>query len=415
MYRTALMRAYGLAAHLALPRLARARMARLNAAGVTEARAREVLGHATAARPEGRLLWVHAASVGESLSVLPILHALPEGVRVLMTTATPTAADILAQRLPDGALHQFAPLDAPVPARRFLDHWRPDASMFVESELWPTLLAASTMPAALIGARLSEKSLRRWAKVPRTAQAVLGRFALILAQNDDVAQALRGLGAAAVETGGNLKALSGALPVDAGLLTQARDTLEGRPVWMAASTHPGEDRPILEAHKAALAQHPDLCLILAPRHPERRPEVEALCTALGLTVTTRGRGGWPDRQVWLVDTLGELGSLYPLSPLVLLGGSLQPIGGHNPFEVAHAGAAILTGPHTENFSETYAALEGAGAVQRTTAQTLQSDLSHLLADPQHIADLQARAARFAAAQTGEASALAQRLTQVLGL
>ncbi|MEO0939608.1 MAG: 3-deoxy-D-manno-octulosonic acid transferase [Pseudomonadota bacterium] len=415
---TALLRAYALATRLAIPFIARRRIARLRGAGVPAYRAHEVVGVTAGERPGGALLWVHAASVGESLSVLPLIRALQArapGLKVMVTSVTPTSAQMLEDRLPQGAWHQFAPLDAPGPVDRFLKRWRPDAALFVESEIWPNMLLRSDMPRALVGARLSERSLRRWASAPRTASALLGRFNLILAQNDAVTQALRSLGPAPVETGGNLKALSGALPIDTALLEGARAALAGRPAWIAASTHPGEEEVILAAHKTLRQQHADLCLILVPRHPERRAEVEALAKASDLPLTTRSTGGMPDKAVWVVDTLGELGSLYPLAPLVLLGGSLREIGGHNPFEVAHAGAAILTGPHTGNFSETYAALEAAGAVTRVDDSTLAAAVGALLDAPEDLARLRKAATGFAAAQTGEADALAAQLAAVLGL
>lgn len=415
---TGLLRAYGLATRLAIPFVARRRIARLRRAGVPVHRAHEVVGVTAGERPGGQLLWVHAASVGESLSVLPLIRALQghlPGLKVMVTSVTPTSAALLEDRLPDAAWHQFAPLDAPGPVDRFLKRWRPDAALFVESEIWPNMLLRAELPRALVGARLSERSLRRWARAPGTAAALLGRFALILAQNDAVAQALRTLGPAPVETGGNLKALSGALPIDADLLEGARAALANRPAWIAASTHPGEEEVILAAHQALRQQHPDLCLILAPRHPERGAEVEALAKASALSVSTRSSGGMPDKAVWIVDSLGELGSLYPLAPLVLLGGSLREIGGHNPFEVAHAGAAILAGPHTDNFSETYAALEAAGAVRRVDAGSLAAEVGGLLDQPGALAQLRQAATAFAADQTGAADALAAQLAAVLGL
>ncbi|MEL7100556.1 MAG: 3-deoxy-D-manno-octulosonic acid transferase [Pseudomonadota bacterium] len=415
---TPLLRAYQIATMGIVPFAARRRVNKLRAAGVPLHRAHEVLGNTALERPGGQLLWVHAASVGESLSVLPLIDALQaqvDGLKVLVTSVTPTSAALLEKRLPRGAWHQFAPLDAPGPVDRFLRRWRPDAALFVESEIWPNILTRTDMPKALVGARLSERSLRRWAKAPQTAAALLGRFALILAQNADIAGALRGLGAPRVETGGNLKALSPALPVDDALVSDARAALGGRPAWIAASTHPGEEAVILRAHATLRSKRPDLCLLLAPRHPERGPEVAALAAAQGLEATTRSTGGLPDHAVWILDTLGELGSLYQLAPLVLLGGSLRDIGGHNPFEVAHAGAAILAGPHTANFSETYAALEAAGAVRRLDDASLDQTLSDLLAAPEEVQDLAFAATAFVAAQTDRAEDITARLIQALSL
>ena len=419
---TLLYRAYAAATAVALPFAARARVKRLRTAGVSAHRAHEVLGHATEQRPGGTLIWFHAASVGESLSVLSLIEAMGRAlpyVRFLITSGTPTSATLIAARMPPRTRHQFAPLDGAGPLRRFLQSWRPDACVLVESELWPNMLVqtrAANIPMALVNARLSEKSLRRWAKHRETAQFLLGGFAMVLAQTQALAEQLVSLGAPAARTfrGADLKSLSAPLPVDQTALTEIRKSLGDRPVWAACSTHPGEERDVLAAHQALLKNHPGLCLILAPRHPERRAEVETLIAETGLDFTTRSVGGLPQAQVYLADTLGELGIWYTCAPFVFLGGSLKPIGGHNPFEPAHAGAAILSGTHVTNFADTFARLDAAGGV-KMVADTgdLAATAGHWLASPDALNKAREAAKDFAGKQSGALDDIAAQLIEHL--
>ncbi len=419
---TLLYRVYTALTAVVLPFAARARVRRLRRAEVPTHRAHEILGHASAERPGGRLIWVHAASVGESLSVLPLIEAMGRAdpaQHFLITSATPTSAALIAARAPGGCIHQYAPLDAGGPLRRFLSRWRPDAAIFVESELWPQMLVqtrARGVPIALVGARLSATSLRRWAKAADTARFILGQFDLILAQNAAMAEALRALApdTTAVETGFNLKSLSPPLPVEPAALAHMQRSTKARPVWVAASTHPGEEAEALAAHAQVLRQHPDALLILAPRHPERGDEVAEVIAAQGLTFTRRSAGDAPDAQVFLADTLGEMGLWYALARFVFLGGSLRPHGGHNPFEVAHAGAALMTGPHIANFSESFAPLEAAGAVKLVSdADDLARQALVWLDHPDTLDKARAAARGFVADRSAEADGIAQRLIDVL--
>ena len=398
---------------------------KLRRAGVSVTRAHEKLGHATEERRgSGPLVWFHAASVGESLSVLALITrmglALPQA-QFLITSGTATSADLVARRLPARTVHQFAPLDAPGPLKRFLTHWRPDAAIFVESELWPQMLRrthASGARMALVNARLSAGSIQRWQKRPRLARYIFEVFTLILTQNDAMAEALVAMNAPPerVARGSNLKSLSDPLPVDHDTLYEARAALGHRPVWIASSTHAGEEETVLAAHAALLKRHPDLHLILAPRHPDRSAEVAGLIEAAGLRFTTRSKGEAPGAQVYLADTMGELGSWYALGRIVFLGGSLRPIGGHNAYEVAQAGAAILSGRHVSNFSETYAALEDAGAVTFVDdATSLAENIARLLEDPAALDAAAGAAEGFAARQTDKLDSIAARLIAALEL
>lgn len=326
-----------------------------------------------AARPAGRLAWVHAASVGETVSVLPVIEAMAlrdPGLSVLVTTGTVTSATLLARRIPPAlaprVIHRFVPLDVPRWAGRFLDGWRPDAAVFVESELWPNLLAAAAargVPLALVNARMSERSARRWARAPALAREVLGRFRLVLAQSEADAARLRALGAPA-SCMGNLKYAAAPLPVDGAEQARLAALLAGRPAWLAASTHPGEEAIVLAAHRRLAAAHPGLLCIIVPRHPERGPEVAALAAGLGASRRAAGEDPGPGCAVHVADTLGELGLFYRLARCAFVGGSLVAHGGQNPLEPARLGCPVLVGPHTWNFAEVVARLEAAGGVLR---------------------------------------------------
>ncbi|MGJ8625486.1 MAG: 3-deoxy-D-manno-octulosonic acid transferase [Sulfitobacter sp.] len=410
---------------LILPFAARSSTRKLRDAGVPITRAHEKLGHATEERRgSGPLIWFHAASVGESLSVLALITrmgvALPRA-HFLITSGTETSARLVAQRMPPRTVHQFAPLDAPGPMKRFLKHWRPDAAVFVESELWPQMLRRthdSGARMAMVNARLSEKSMAQWRKMPKLSGYMLDVFDLILTQNDAMAEAMVTLNAPAdrVARGINLKSMAGPLPVDEDALFEARAALGHRPVWVASSTHPGEEAAVLKAHKLLLKKHPDLCLILAPRHPERGDEVTELIAGESLSLTRRTRGDAPGGQVFLADTLGELGTWYALTDVVFLGGSLRPIGGHNPYEVAQSGAAVLSGVHVTNFAETFAEMETLGAARLVAdAEYLAEKLQNWLSDDKARAKAGAAAQAFAHAQTDKLDSIAARLIKALGL
>jgi 3-deoxy-D-manno-octulosonic-acid transferase len=418
------LRLYGAAADLLGP-LAYARVRRrLEAHGTAPARWPERMGHATLPRPDGPLVWLHAASVGESASVLPLVAhwgRVQPATEFLITSGTATSAEMLARRLPPRSRHQFAPLDTRPALRRFLRHWRPDAGVFVESELWPQMLresAGAGVPLALVNARLSDRSVRRWARAGRTARHLMGHFRLIHCQDARTEANLRTLGLDHARQGPNLKALSGALPVEAGARAAAEAQIGARPVWLAASTHPGEEEIVLEAHRRLLAHEPEALLILAPRHPERGAEIELRIAESGFRGARRSIGAvpGPDTQVYLADTLGEMGLWYALCPVTCLCGSFVPVGGHTPYEPAHAGAAILHGPLHANFAEVYPALDACGAGQEVAdAAALSVGVAHLLEDPAHLAAMRQAARGFAGGDSGALDTLTADLIAALGL
>ena len=382
-----------------------------------EARFGERLGRPSLPRPDGRLVWMHGASVGESLSLLPLVarlrEALPD-VHVLITSGTVTSAQLLRERLPAGVQHQFVPVDRPGAVRQFVGHWRPDLSVWVESELWPNLIletAARGTPMLLLNGRVSRRSATRWRRAPRLSRPLLTVFDSVLAQTDADAERFRALGARNVTVQGNLKNDAPPLPADEGRVASLTQAVGGRPCWAAASTHEGEEDVVAEAISALRRSVPNLLTILAPRHPERGDACIELLEGYGLTVARRSTGGavTPTTAVYLVDTLGELGLVYRLADIAFVGGSLAPHGGHNPLEPARLDCALVTGPHTENFAQALAALEDAGAVSRVTDAGTLADAVRALLD-----DETARAARAAAAHEA-ARALGGGVDAALGL
>jgi len=399
--------AYRVAARLATPFLPV--LLRRRAAQGKEDRTRlgERRGEPTVARPAGPLVWIHGASVGETISLLPVAERLAaDRITVLMTSGTVTSARLMARRLPPGAIHQFVPLDAPAYVRRFLDHWHPDLALIAESEIWPNLILEADrrgVPVVLVNARISERSFARWRKAGDVSRAVFSRFALCLAQSDADGGRLFALGAQRVAVTGNLKYDVPPPPADPLRVSMIEGLIGSRPVWMAASTHPGEEDVVLAAHREASLRHPHLLTIIAPRHPHRGAEIEELVRRAGLSGSRRSQGLQPDRatDVYIADTIGELGIFYRTVPLALTGGSLVPHGGQNPIEPAKLGTAVLHGPHVHNFVDVFAALDSAGGAVGVTAETLPEVLGELLGDPAGLRWM-ARAAGGAVAELGGA-------------
>lgn len=341
----------------------------------------------TVSRPASPLIWVHGASVGEIIAAVGLIERLNvQGFRILVTSGTVTSAELAAQRMPPAMIHQFVPLDAPRFVGRFLNHWRPDLALFMESDLWPNMILAADarrIPMILVNGRLSEQSFRRWQRVPRTIAALLQRFQLCLAQSQDDARRYATLGAA-VNITGNLKIDVAPPPADPAAFGAIEAAIAGRPIIAAASTHPGEEAILIGVHQRLRGQVPNLLTVIAPRHPERGPDIAAAAEAAGLRAPLRSRGQMPDGtgDIYILDTIGELGLLYRLAPIVFMGGSLASHGGQNPIEAAKLGAAILHGPNVWNFAEIYAALDAAhGAREVADPAALTARARDWLTDP----------------------------------
>lgn len=390
--------------------LARALLKRRLEAGKEDAaRLNERKGEASRDRPEGRLCWIHGASVGESLSVLPLVERLTAreaGLSVLVTTGTVTSARLMAARLPKAAFHQFIPVDHPPFVRRFLAHWRPDLALFVESEFWPNLLLETRRAApfmALVNGRVSPRSFDAWIKRPRSIRYLLSQFDLLLAQDPQNAERLSALADRTVPTFGNLKNAAAPLPADESALSNLQREIGERPVLLAASTHPGEEDAVIAATRLLIADLPDVLVIIAPRHPARGPAIASLCAAAGFGVARRASGESinPGSTFFIADTLGELGLFYRVAGAAFVGGSLVDKGGHNPLEPARLGPAILHGPHAFNFAETYAQLRHAGgAALVRNERELAAAARRLFADETTRAAM-ADAARASAKLSGE--------------
>jgi len=350
-------------------------------------RSDERLGIASLPRPEGLLIWIHGASVGESVAALPLIDALIAALpcHVLLTSGTVTSAKVMQQRLPDKAIHQFVPIDTPAATARFLEHWKPQIGLFVDSDMWPNLILnaqARGMKLAQINARISARSFANWRRVRASAGILLAAFETCLALDEDIAARFRALGARDVRVTGSLKADAPLLPADPDKLAALKAAIGARPVFLASQTHQGEDETILPAHDALHRQFPDLLTIIVPRHPERGSAIAMLCGTRPAKL--RSRGEMPDAAtaIYIADTIGELGLFYRLARFCFVGGSLIRHGGQNPLEPAKLGCAVFAGPYTFNFTDAYEtifAAQGTGLV--TSAGEIATSAASLLADP----------------------------------
>ncbi|MCB1722046.1 MAG: 3-deoxy-D-manno-octulosonic acid transferase [Alphaproteobacteria bacterium] len=367
----------------------------------------ERLGVSQCPRPKGRLLWVHAASVGEVQSALILIHkllALYEGVQVLVTTGTRSSAKMMETALPEGAFHQYYPVDHPEWVEAFLSHWSPDLILWMESELWPNMLLAiqaREIPAILINARLSPRSFRIWNLFKSASRKVLRSFTLILCQTDKDETFYRRLGAQNVEVSDNLKYSAAPLPCDEAALKTINGAFINRPCWVYASSHAGEEKMAVQIHARLKNSIPDLLTVIVPRHPERRTAIAQELDGLGLNIVFRGEDKilpGDDTDIYIADTMGELGLFYRACPVAVIGRSFSDDGGggHNPIEAAQLHCAVMHGPHVQNLQEIFDEMDVAGAALRLdTSESLESHLHDLLTSAEKIEALQQKAYDFA--------------------
>ncbi len=399
--------AYRLISTAATPMVRRHLRRRVARGREDAARLAERFGHPGIARPAGPLIWIHSASVGESLSALPLIARIREdwpGLDLLMTTGTVTSARLMAERLPEGVIHQYVPVDLPAAVRRFLTHWRPALGLIVESEFWPNLLLQARSRGTtlvLVNGRMSVASYESWRRIRPLIGHLLGQFEFALAQSREDEAHLRDLGAAAPLRLGNLKFAAPPLAANPDELTALETAFGSRPRWLAASTHPGEEEIVAEVHARLAARTPNLLTVLAPRHPDRGPAIAEAFAARGLEVVLRssGRPVTPESAVYLADTIGEMGLWYRLCQVVFVGGSLIPKGGQNLLEPAKLGCAIVCGPHMTNFMRVTEEMGRADALRRVAdTEQLAAAISWLLDDEPARAGMIRAAADYAGSQ-----------------
>ena len=382
----------------------------------------ERLGQAGRPRPSGPVVWVHAASVGESLSMLTLIDGLlarDPDLHVLVTTGTVTSAKLMAERLPERAFHQYMPVDRPAYVRAFLNHWHPCAALWAESEFWPNMLMDAQkrrIPMVLINGRISDKSFKTWTRFSGSIKRLLGGFDLALGQTEDDAARLSALGAPTTDCLGNLKFSAPPLPCDEDELARLRGLIGDRPVWLAASTHAGEEEMAGRVHSALKTTHPNLLTIIVPRHAPRGDEVTEALRTQGLTVAQRCAKNdiSSDTEVYVADTIGELGLFFRLAPLVFMGKSLLARGGQNPLEPAALGACVLFGPHMDNFVDLSARMLRAGAARQVADEAaLTEAVAALLDAPTQRQTLSEAGQTFASGAAGVADRVIERLGPIL--
>lgn len=416
--------AYGVATRLLEPLAPRLLDGRARRGKEDPIRVDERLGVASAPRPDGDLVWLHGVSVGESLSLLPVVQRLRRerpDLTVLVTSGTTTSAAILSERLPAGVIHQYAPVDAPGVVAAFLDHWRPSLAVFVESELWPNLILEARrrgVKLVLASARITQKTVDGWRRFPGAARTLLAAFDRILPQDETSAARLESLGAR-IDGHVNLKLSGEAPPHDPAAFTRLSAAIGDRPVVVAASTHDGEEIALVRALDKLTER---LCLILIPRHPDRRDEIAAALTRDGYRFALRSRGEEPDRDtdLYVADTLGEMGLFLRIADVVVMGGSFSaalekpPVGGHNPLEPARLGKAAVTGPDMTNWGAVTEALVAAGGLTMVDAPwDLPAILAPLVADADAAKAMGERGRRAAAEAGSGLDRLWEAMTSLL--
>lgn len=376
-----------------------------------EERFSERLGITKISRPEGIIVWIHAASVGESISVLPLVNLLLESnknTNILFTTGTVTSAKILQKRLPKRVIHQFVPVDKYITVKRFLEHWKPDIALWVESELWPNLIIESQKSGCKmiqVNARISEDSRRTWQRAKKLIQRMLECFSLSLAQSQQDADRLKELGAKNTKYIGNLKYDAPPLPTDPKEAGQILKAIGERQFWVAASTHKGEEEIIFSIHRKLREKQPDLLTIIIPRHPNRSKEIaediRQKDSLINIAIRSEGEEIKKDTEIYIADTMGELGIFYRLANIVFIGGSLVDHGGQNPLEAARLECAIISGPHTHNFSEIYREMKYERAyLEVSDEEELYSTVSRLFSNHEEVLGLARRAQEIVESKQG---------------
>lgn len=372
-------------------------------------RLNERKGTASTKRPEGQVFWLHAASVGEVQSAQILIRRLLQDhndLHILVSTGTLTSAQMMSKNLPERAFHQFYPLDHPEWCENFLDHWQPNLIFWMESELWPNMLEGiqrRNIPSILLNARLSPRSYRKWRLVRPLICKLLGTFSLILCQTLEDEKLYKNLGGKNVKTSGNLKYSAAPLPFNKNALTSFTTALLQRPLWLYASTHKGEEDIAAAVHRKLKIEFPDILSVIVPRHPERRDAIKETLITSGLDITFRNSPDGvqlphPETDIYIADTLGELGLFYRACPIAMIGRSLSDDGGggHNPIEAAQLNCSVLHGPHIQNLQEIFDEMDAEkAAISVQDTEDLTHHVKMLLADTSMLNTMQSKAAAFA--------------------
>lgn len=378
----------------------------------------ERLGYSKQPRPNGRVVWMHGASVGECLSMLPLVKKLlaeNKNLSVMVTSGTVTSAALMAKRLPQGAFHQYIPVDFPWAAKRFVQYWNPTAVLWFESDFWPNLLVEINKkqhPLILLNGRISDKSFARWQKAPKTISAIQSLFSLSFGQTKEDARRLKVLGAKNVVSTGNLKFAAVYPPFDLKELKGLKKSIGDRPCWCMASSHSNEEEMGAFVHHQIKQEYKNLLTIISPRHPNRADDIEKMLKKQGLSVSRRSRQEEITRQtdVYLADTIGEMGLIYQLAPFVFVGGSLIPFGGQNMLEPMRLHRAVMIGPHAFNFREIVAqAKKQKALVEIADKEELAKQLLSFMMKPANAEKIAVRAEEMA---TSEMSVL-ERVYDIL--
>ena len=356
----------------------------------------ERMGISSCKRPKGKLIWFHAVSLGESISILPLIKLLVKNknINVLITSSTASSAYIISKQLPNKAIHQFSPIDYHKWIDRFIDHWKPNIALRVESELWPNTLNAlefNQIPILLLNGRISQKSFKKWKTFPKLARDVIKTIDLILAQSQNEAKKFEQIGAENIVVIGNLKNSSPPLPIDSIFKKQLAYKINNRPVWVAASIHNKEEQLVINTHIYLKKIWPNILTIIAPRHPEHEKKIKQISKRLNLKCSNRTDDNLPNTNtdIFILNTYGELGTIYSITPIVFIGKSLSAIGGQNPLEPSRFGCQLLFGPHMENFLEiSQEILERDIGIQVENQQSLNRAVSKLFKNPKERENIQ---------------------------
>ena len=356
-------------------------------------------------RPDGKLIWLHGASVGECLSMMPLVNYLVSlpNTKVLITSGTVTSADLMKKRLPEGAFHQYIPVDLPTYTKRFVEYWHPDVGLFFESDFWPNILMSAhkaNIPLILLNGRISDHSFKSWCRLPFFIKPMLQLFDFGLGQTQEDALRMQKLGFKKTDCVGNMKFAAVPAPFDGSELSKLKSEIGDRFVWVAGSTHDNEEEQIADIHLWLKEKHPNMLSVIAPRHPNRAEQITKMIEAKGLTCHKRSEGQDLNADIYLADTIGEMGLIYRLSKYVFVGGSLIPFGGQNMLEPMRIGACTFIGPYAFNFKEIVERAKSANAlIEVKDKKDLADALEACVSDPDRCEQISSAGQALATSET----------------